>query len=292
MGNSRVNKAEFGDLLLYSGVSMLDTLLKIETGLQYTCVGFIIELPNKYTNELEHYVVEVTQNLNSNIDSISETKKTGVCIFKLEERIHSYAGTSIHLKKCTLKFDSELKEKIVEYILKLHSQDNLETNSPNEIFNNVKISNEKLRLIQDFYKEKNDKEKMMEYLGPFIIGKILQHIGWMNNDKDEASIDLEDILKLDQYKNGQLILLRTLKSAKEYYKDQIGENVKEISIKRYFLNIEKLLPSKKTFEKQTSQINSYKELTSGKTSKKESKKESSKSTRKDIKNNNSNEKIE
>lgn len=84
-----------GDLIVFGGVGLISTLIKLYTNSEYSSLGIVVSLPNKYTEKEELHVVEVTRNIDGLFDPYGDVPKMGVSIFRLTERIHQFHGNGI-----------------------------------------------------------------------------------------------------------------------------------------------------------------------------------------------------
>eukprot|EP00013_Stygamoeba_regulata_P015325 CAMPEP_0177688800 /NCGR_PEP_ID=MMETSP0447-20121125/34840_1 /TAXON_ID=0 /ORGANISM="Stygamoeba regulata, Strain BSH-02190019" /LENGTH=621 /DNA_ID=CAMNT_0019199103 /DNA_START=34 /DNA_END=1896 /DNA_ORIENTATION=- len=123
-----------GDLILYSGIGLIPTLVKLDANPPafFSSVGIVLRLPNKWTEKEEVYVFEVTRNIDHFRDLLTDEPRNGPCMFRLDERVHQFHGLDIYwlpLKKTLLQ--DEL-EGLVDAVLGVHAQaDPLTTPLPN-----------------------------------------------------------------------------------------------------------------------------------------------------------------
>ena len=69
-----ISKERFqtGDLLLFSCHGPLAVYTKLLCNIQFSSLGLIVVLPNKYTQKNEYYVLEITRNLHEIQDSFCD----------------------------------------------------------------------------------------------------------------------------------------------------------------------------------------------------------------------------
>ncbi|KAL6070955.1 Rho GTPase activating protein 39 [Balamuthia mandrillaris] len=89
-----LSKFKTGDLIAYSGTGILSALSQVLSGQPWSHLGLVCKLPNKWTNEENLYVVELTRNFNNFQDAFKEVAEPGVNIFRLNERLHQFHGNA------------------------------------------------------------------------------------------------------------------------------------------------------------------------------------------------------
>lgn len=92
---SYLNKMKNGDLILYDGIGCLDSVTKIYSGSQYSRIGIILKMPNRFTKKPKLYVAEITRNVGNFLDAYKQVGNPGLNIFRLKERLHYINATSI-----------------------------------------------------------------------------------------------------------------------------------------------------------------------------------------------------
>jgi len=90
-----LDKFKTGDLILFSGRTVLDATLKLRTGQPYSHVGIILKISNPLTHHNQLYVVECTRNVDKIIDAWHQGIVNGISVFRLEERLHQFNGSAI-----------------------------------------------------------------------------------------------------------------------------------------------------------------------------------------------------
>eukprot|EP01124_Arcella_intermedia_P005777 TRINITY_DN13405_c0_g1_i1.p1 TRINITY_DN13405_c0_g1~~TRINITY_DN13405_c0_g1_i1.p1 ORF type:complete len:887 (+),score=229.50 TRINITY_DN13405_c0_g1_i1:80-2740(+) len=90
-----LEKFKTGDLILFSGRTVLDATLKLRTGQPYSHVGIILKISNPLTHHNQLYVVECTRNVDKIIDAWHQGIVNGISVFRLEERLHQFNGSAI-----------------------------------------------------------------------------------------------------------------------------------------------------------------------------------------------------
>lgn len=122
-----------GDLILYSGRSPLDVVLQLNSGVPYSHVGMIVEVPNPITDKRSLYVLEVTQDLDGMIDMLTKTPKNGINMFPLHERFHNYFGNAIWWLPRSEQLDLRSENSLLKYMTALHMKTNPANVTPSPI---------------------------------------------------------------------------------------------------------------------------------------------------------------
>jgi len=90
-------------------------------------VSTLVKLPNKYTECLETYVVEITRNLDGFLDAFAESgNRMGMNIFRCQERIHHIHGSEIWYCPMKTALSPEAEARLVEYIWSVFHSTNSE----------------------------------------------------------------------------------------------------------------------------------------------------------------------
>lgn len=130
-----------GDLLLYNTPDLVSTLVKLSTLQPFSRVGMIVKLPNKYTECLETYVVEITRNLDGFLDAFAESgNRMGMNIFRCQERIHHIHGSEIWYCPMKTALSPEAEARLVEYIWEEHGHRKLPEQLHNPVSNVINNS--------------------------------------------------------------------------------------------------------------------------------------------------------
>eukprot|EP01117_Protostelium_nocturnum_P005310 TRINITY_DN1932_c0_g1_i1.p1 TRINITY_DN1932_c0_g1~~TRINITY_DN1932_c0_g1_i1.p1 ORF type:complete len:740 (-),score=229.98 TRINITY_DN1932_c0_g1_i1:186-2405(-) len=88
-----------GDLLAYDGHGFVSSYIKLASNSQFSHVGMILQLPNRWTRKIELYVVEVSRNIDQFLDAFKEVPlaKANLNIFRLFERLHQVHASNVWL---------------------------------------------------------------------------------------------------------------------------------------------------------------------------------------------------
>lgn len=121
-----------GDLILFSGRSLMSGAISCITGLPYSSIGMVIRLPDKYTKKEKLYVIEVTEDVDV-ADAFREDKQGnciessllmqilgGLCVFDLFKRIHSFEGCAAWWLPSSEKFPNAALESMLTWVSMLH----------------------------------------------------------------------------------------------------------------------------------------------------------------------------
>jgi hypothetical protein len=116
-----ISQFKTGDLIVYSGVGMLDTFSKLASATDYSRVGLLVKLPNKWTRRDDLYVLEVCRNIDNFVDAFVEKPKHGVCIFRLFERLHHVHATKVWW--APLAQPAKNTQTLITWMWSTHAQD-------------------------------------------------------------------------------------------------------------------------------------------------------------------------
>ena len=114
-----------GDIVLYSTPGPAAALLRVETEVQWSHCGIVVEMPNKWTNEPELHVFEFCSNREDVLDAYNERPiHNGPMSFRLAERIHGFHGTEAWLMPLTKPLSRPQVQSLTEWALGLISDFN------------------------------------------------------------------------------------------------------------------------------------------------------------------------
>mmetsp|Transcript_10209 Transcript_10209/g.15382 ORF Transcript_10209/g.15382 Transcript_10209/m.15382 type:complete len:740 (+) Transcript_10209:26-2245(+) len=122
--NAVLANVKCGDLIFYEGVGIVPTALRVASSGRFSSVALVVELLNKYTEEPQLYLLDVTRNVDQMIDAFSDTVRTGVTLLNLKERLHQFWGRSIYWAPLKKPLNTVQKEQLVSHVLALHSDQN------------------------------------------------------------------------------------------------------------------------------------------------------------------------
>jgi len=204
-----------GDLIAYSDVGLVPSIVKLTTGTPFVHVGLIVSLPNKWTQESELYVVEVTSNKDEMLDAFREDRKPGVNIFRLLERIHQYHGAGIWWASSKAPMSVLDKAEMMEWVWDTH-----EKGIPIELIDMLKeLRPSAEEMLRDFgigAKEKMSKTELYDLYSPVFVATALQKGGQIGNDQTVANdIRAIDCINLKCY--NPPVVLKITPQAKELY---------------------------------------------------------------------------
>eukprot|EP00007_Cunea_sp_BSH-02190019_P001506 CAMPEP_0174248860 /NCGR_PEP_ID=MMETSP0417-20130205/43290_1 /TAXON_ID=242541 /ORGANISM="Mayorella sp, Strain BSH-02190019" /LENGTH=600 /DNA_ID=CAMNT_0015328727 /DNA_START=92 /DNA_END=1894 /DNA_ORIENTATION=+ len=117
-----MHKFDTGDLIVYDERGLLPALTKLTSNSDYSRVGIVLKLANKWTQEQELYVAEVTRNIDKFQDAYRENASNGISVFRLFERIHGIYANAIWYAELKEKLGDEQRQKLTEWMWKVHDQ--------------------------------------------------------------------------------------------------------------------------------------------------------------------------
>ncbi|ELR21133.1 domain found in dishevelled, egl10, and pleckstrin domain containing protein [Acanthamoeba castellanii str. Neff] len=183
-----------GDLVVYSGTGVLAAACQLITNTPYSHIGLAVYLPNRWTQEPELYIVELTKNFNRFQDAFKEVAESGINIFRFKERVHQYHGNSpvwwVPLKESLSPVHQQV---LVEWIWKMHRGDQaIEDNIP-------PISVSKMtEFLTSRFKITVSYDVMLDFYSPAFVYKALGLAGALEEDMTKYSEGLfaSDVVKL------------------------------------------------------------------------------------------------
>mmetsp|Transcript_28988 Transcript_28988/g.40098 ORF Transcript_28988/g.40098 Transcript_28988/m.40098 type:complete len:339 (-) Transcript_28988:7-1023(-) len=118
---SVMDQFKTGDVIVFNDVGLIGTLAKMYGNTPYSRVGMVVRLPNKWTERIEPYLLELTRNVDRMLDAFKEIPVTGICLFRMFERIHQLRGMSIWWSPLKMPLSESEETKMVEWIWKEHA---------------------------------------------------------------------------------------------------------------------------------------------------------------------------
>jgi hypothetical protein len=117
-----MNRFDTGDLIVYNERGLMPSLTKLTSNSDYSRVGIVLKLANKWTQEQELYVAEVTRNIDKFQDAYRENASNGISLFRLFERLHGIYANAIWYAELKEKLSDDQREKLTEWVWKVHDQ--------------------------------------------------------------------------------------------------------------------------------------------------------------------------
>lgn len=115
-----------GDVIVYSGNGMIDTLTQLSSGFPFSRIGVVIEAPNKWTRLPELYLLELTRNVDNFLDAPSEVVRRNSCsVFRLVERLFQVNANSVWWLPLHSPLTEAQKFKINEFTWRMHNEPSL-----------------------------------------------------------------------------------------------------------------------------------------------------------------------
>ena len=113
-------KMKAGDLIAFNAPGVIAAGVQLTTNSLFSHVGMVVELPNKYTEELELYLLEVGRNLDGFLDVYHEEPREGITLFRMVERFHHFHGSKMWWVPRSQPLSSESQAKMHEYLCIVH----------------------------------------------------------------------------------------------------------------------------------------------------------------------------
>ncbi|KAL6064799.1 rhodopsin [Balamuthia mandrillaris] len=115
-----IDRFKTGDLIAYSGIGFLHSINKLSSNSNYSHVGVVFRLPNKWTKREDLYILEISRNTDKFLDAFVEKPISGVCLFRFFERVHQFHGTKIWW--VPLKNAIPQNQAMMDYMWEVHGQ--------------------------------------------------------------------------------------------------------------------------------------------------------------------------
>jgi len=202
-------KLKSGDVLLYSEVGVLSTVTKLLGNCEFSRAGMIIKIPNRYTEKIKFFVIELTRNFDKFVDAYTEKAEPGINIFRLNERIHQFSGESIYVLPLKEPLDPDPEINMIEWLVSLHSKGNNGLETELSDFNQSVWS-----YLSNFDFHHKNKLDIIELCSTEFMIKALIYGGRRFTDDEEKLIVPGDIIKNDE-NFSEPIPIRTTKEKNE-----------------------------------------------------------------------------
>jgi len=181
-----LSKFASGDLIVFSGTGLLSSYTKVSTNKPYTHFGIVVHLPNKWTLDDNLYLFELTFNFNNFQDAFKEEPRTGVNIFRLTERIHQYHGNpEIWWLPKKKKLTTEMQQKLVEWVWKMHEKDIGEL----EKEFSCKLNEPVIEIIAARHKIGLGFSNLIELSSPALVHNMLMEVGLIEEQMEDISVN-------------------------------------------------------------------------------------------------------
>eukprot|EP00010_Vexillifera_abyssalis_P006450 CAMPEP_0201547268 /NCGR_PEP_ID=MMETSP0173_2-20130828/3731_1 /ASSEMBLY_ACC=CAM_ASM_000268 /TAXON_ID=218659 /ORGANISM="Vexillifera sp., Strain DIVA3 564/2" /LENGTH=735 /DNA_ID=CAMNT_0047956263 /DNA_START=26 /DNA_END=2233 /DNA_ORIENTATION=+ len=195
-----LGKFKPGDLIVYSGIGLCDSLTQLTTGFPFSRVGLVIESPNKWTRLPELYLVELTRNVDLFLDAATETSRKNSCsVFRLVERLYQVHATSLWWLSLKTELSETQKFKVNEYVWQIH-------NEPVSVTRDLSIADDRLvRFIQSTFGEKQFRDPMefVDFYSASFVVELLRRAAVVAPAGNAAHP--HDVVNLDCYSKPVLI---------------------------------------------------------------------------------------
>jgi hypothetical protein len=191
----RLKKFRSGDLILYAGGGPQHTAMRLESGLNYSNVGILLELQNKWTKVMEWYVVEATENTEGVVDPFADSRGPGLRIFRLEDRLHSFHGPVVWWVPQGSPIEDDQVDILRRWVLSAHDASKDRPFPPPDPKNLEHIGwkqfdqpSERIKLIGEFYeRSKSDEPIYYPLHAPQLIGHALSALGLVDASTTDVS---------------------------------------------------------------------------------------------------------
>lgn len=277
-----------GDLILYSGTNMIHSMTKIENGSFFSSAGLVVELPNKWTSQLELFVLEPSENRSGVFDPFAESTAPGLNLFKLEDRLYNFHGSAIWLVPLVKPLEEEHVDIIRRWALQAHcvqspvgsSTTNIkpfpapDAKNPEMIsWRPVEVLPERIKFLSDFYEKIKEESLFYSLYAPQMVGMALSEIGYVDSfSVDTSNWNIASVLASGCYKSTKMKILRAAQQSHSYLVTKPAQLDKAIKFhpRSSYEDISYRIPSEQSFVNQEKQIADLKNAIDAKITKEES----------------------
>lgn len=243
--------AKPGDLILYSGNSIMDYLLKIKHDTLYTHIGLVVPYKNKYTKQEDLYILEWASDFE---DSYKKGNRNNIVLYPYQERLHKFNGSAIFLKKIEKEMTTKQLRILEETVWNLLHADKSFQKETKISDSNGFVTSDMMRIYKDLTKSKF--ERSVDYLtSRVLISHVLHQTGIIKTDI--AAQTFEHLWNASCYEPDKTYLLRVLKSASLKFQDNIEGPMREIKIESYCPPIRDAAPTEDSFKQHSHKIQMY-----------------------------------
>eukprot|EP01127_Copromyxa_protea_P012343 TRINITY_DN3204_c0_g1_i4.p1 TRINITY_DN3204_c0_g1~~TRINITY_DN3204_c0_g1_i4.p1 ORF type:complete len:751 (+),score=116.87 TRINITY_DN3204_c0_g1_i4:95-2347(+) len=167
-----------GDLIVFSGGSVVDIWIQLRTLSPYSRIGMVIELPNPHTENHELYLLECSRNYEEMIDAFRDDLQPGISLYRLTERIHNFYGNAIWWVPLKEEIDMKSENLLVKWVASLHRHAD-----PLCAFDSVpKLRPEDEEFLAEF--DGKTKAPANEFWGSLMIATLLEQSGMVKIGDD------------------------------------------------------------------------------------------------------------
>jgi len=265
----RQKKYKSGDLILFSGSGPHHCATRLESGSNYSSVGLLLEMQNRWTKALEWHVLEATENMDELVDPIADSRAPGLRLFRLEERLYNFNGAAVWWLPQATPIDDDAVEIMKRWALSAHDGSK-ERAFPAQDSKNVEHidwrqfeqTSERVKLLSDFFERAKSDEPIYHHLhAPQLVGYALASIGIIDTTTtDVANWTMDNVTSHPHFKMSKSRLLRVAQECHAFYtsgdtdKNTLLANGVSFNPASSFLDFAKRIPSDKSFTTQDKQI--------------------------------------
>jgi predicted Ser/Thr protein kinase len=215
-----------GDLITYNAVGILSSITKLVTNAPFSQVGLILNLPNKYTKKEELYVLEVTRNIDKFVDVFTEEKDSGVCIFRLIERLHQFPGHAIWWSPLNRPSEEKKVNEMLSWLWDVY-KNGKNPNKKGRITKELRAKGPALRLLMEKFDLGKTESELCELASCDLVTKCLIRLGQVSEDSVHGVPTPLDIVNFPCYSKPVLIRVKM-----KYFNEQMlppGVNLTQLT---------------------------------------------------------------
>lgn len=265
---------------MYGGAGPAHEFARLDNNTNYSNVGVVVELSNRWTKLYELFVLEATENSSGAVDPFSDTVSPGLKLFPLEERLYSFHGSAIWWLPQSKALEEAGADILHRWALTAHESGHerpFPAPDPKNIeligWKTLDLGSERTKMLGQFYNEKStlkhDDPVLYPLHGPQLVGHVLSAIGIVDSSTtDVAAWTIDTVLNHAAFNLTGRTLLRVTKELHSFVtRGDTDENAKLDQAQIFqpyssFCDLSHRIPSSKTFSHQHKQIQSLQEAIS------------------------------
>jgi hypothetical protein len=281
----RQKKFKTGDLILYSGSGPQHIANRLDIGSNYSNIGILVEIPNKWTKSLEWYVLEASENSAQLLDPFADATTPGLRLFKLDDVLYSFNGAALWWLPQKDAIEEESRELLKKWVFLAH-EGSKERAFPIPDPKNVEHigwkffeqPSERVKLLGEFYERaKSDESIHFPLHAPQLVGYALASFGVVDaSTVDISTWTINTVITHPHFNVGKQRILRVSQDCHSFYtagntdKNTKLDYAQPFKLSDSFMDMASRVPSEKAFSAQAKQISGLQAAVSVQISKEES----------------------
>lgn len=265
----RLKKFHTGDLILFSGAGPQHTAARLLSGSNYSSVGILLQLPNRWTKKLDWFVMEASENCDKLLDPFAGSVGPGLRIYKLADRLYNFHGCGVWWVPASKELDEEQIDVVKRTLLQAYNASK-ETPFPPPNPKNTEaigwkpmdVTPEMVKLFGQFYdRAKPDEPIYYPQRSGELIGLALSSIALVDPATvDTTSWTITNVLSSPHFNFAKSRILRVSTDTHAFYTNNDTDKNSKVALATpfspasSFVSLAERCPSEKFFSGQQKQI--------------------------------------